>query len=141
METETVKGTVSSNVDDLRDLRELLLDRRPVAVRVQGSCMAPTLNDGQMILALHSREPRPGDVALLDAGGTLEVHRLLDRVRACGRTWYVHAGDAPGSRPGIADGKDVLGVVVAPPGGAVPVRARLLGFALRARALLDLLLR
>jgi hypothetical protein len=135
METEKSKATVNP---DLGDLREHLLGRRVVSVTVQGGCMSPSLRDGQMILVHRAREPRTGDVALLDAGGTLEIHRLLDRVRSRGRTWYVHSGDASGAACGIAGDADVLGIASAPPRGPVPLRARLVGLALRARALLHL---
>ena len=138
METGRSKGTVST---DLEDLRERLLGRHAVPVTVQGACMSPALADGEMILVHRTREPRRGDVALLDAGGTLEVHRLLDRVCSRGRTWYVHGGDASGAACGIAGESDVLGIASAPRARSVPVRARLLGLALRARALLDVLLR
>src|SRR5258708_39752385 len=116
METQPPKRPLESDLDDLR---ERLLGRRPVSVTVQGACMSPSLNDGQRILIHRTREPRTGDVALLDAGGMLEVHRLLDRVRGRGRTWYVHAGDAQGAVCGIAGEADVLGIPSAPPPGPV----------------------
>ena len=131
--------TDAAGIADQSELREILLDGRPVALTVKGYCMAPTLADGQLITALRAREPHPGDVALLEAGGVLEVHRLLDRVHARSGTWFIHSGDAPGSRPGVVDGRNVLGIVAAPPGGAVSLRARLLGFALRVRVLVRLL--
>lgn len=102
--------------------------------------MSPTLLDGQTVLVRRADEARPGDVALLDAGGTPEIHRLLDRVRVGHRTWYIHAGDAS-SACGVAGEGDILGLVTVSRRRAAPVRARMLGMALRARALISILMR
>jgi hypothetical protein len=130
-------GTADPDVDEIRGLLRL---RRAVPITVEGGCMAPTLRHGQTVLVRRPDEPRPGDVALLDAGGAPEIHRLLDRVRVGRRTWYVHAGDASVAC-GVAGEADILGVVAVSRPRAAPVRARLLGLALRARALLSILTR
>jgi len=102
--------------------------------------MAPALAEGQTVLVRHTDNPRPGDVALLDVRGVLEIHRLLDRIRAGRRTWYVHAGDAS-DVCGVAGGGDILGIVSAGSRPRIPLHARLLGLRIRARALLCLLTR
>ena len=103
--------------------------------------MAPAFADGQTLLVHRPDRVRPGDVALIDAGGTLELHRLLDRIDVGRRTWYVHAGDAS-SECGVAEEGDILGVVgAAGVRRTPPLRARLLGWVLRARALLHHLTR
>lgn len=102
--------------------------------------MAPAFRDGQTVLVRRAEDPRPGDVALLDVGGLLELHRLLDRVPSGRRTWYVHAGDAS-PVVGVAGEGDILGIVSSAGPRRIPIRARLIGIALRARALLDLLTR
>ena len=105
----------SPDADAIRDLLRL---RRAVPVTVQGGCMAPAFENGQTLLVHRPDRARPGDVALIDVGGTLELHRLLDRI-------------------GVAAEGDILGVVEAAGGRRKPpIRARLLGWALRARALL-----
>lgn len=130
-------GTDSTDVGDLRELLRL---RPAVPVTVQGDCMAPTLEDGQTVLVLPAEDLRPGEVALLEVGGTLEIHRLLDRVRAGRRTWYVHGGDGSGAC-GVAGAGDIVGRVAAPACRRSPFRGRLLGLGLRARALLGILMR
>jgi hypothetical protein len=102
--------------------------------------MAPAIPDGTLVLVTRPRPPRPGDTVLLDVGGTLEVHRLHDRIRGRSRSWVVHGGDAS-EVCGVASEADVLGIVAAPPlrprKGWTAIR---LGLLLRARALLNLLL-
>jgi hypothetical protein len=131
---ETVSRT------DADEIRKLLRFRLAVPVTVQGGCMAPTLTDGQVVLVRSPRDPRAGDVALLATRDGLEIHRLLDRVRAGRRAWYLHAGDAS-SACGIAGEDQIVGIVPAPPRPEIPIRARLLGLALRARALVSLFTR
>jgi hypothetical protein len=112
------------------------LDRRgATAVTVSGGCMEPTLKDGQMVLVHRARGPRPGDVALLEAGGSLEVHRLVGRVWAGSETWYVHKGDGS-PKVGLAKSAQVLGVVQAAPGGNPGPQAQLALLAFRLGALL-----
>jgi len=68
--------------------------------------MEPAFRDGQWVLVHRERPPRRADVALLDCGGTLDLHRL-----------GFHLGpwcDAQGRRepaPGIACRAEILGVV------------------------------
>jgi hypothetical protein len=61
--------------------------------------MAPTLRDGDVVLARPGRRPRPGDVALVRWSarpGQLSVKRLalsLDRTESDGGSWFA-LGDA-----------------------------------------------
>jgi hypothetical protein len=86
----------------LRDLA----DRGVATVTVSGTCMEPSLRDGQWVLVHRERPPRRGEVALLDCGGTLEVHRLGFHLGP----WWLHKGD---SSPhwGVARRREILGVV------------------------------
>jgi hypothetical protein len=101
--------------------------------------MRPTLAKGDWVLAHPAVDPRPGDVALLDASGWLEIHRLAARVSAGGPSWYVHLGDA-GESCGLARREQILAVI---PGlGRRPrpaVRAHAVGLGLRLGAVLDYL--
>lgn len=134
METELLPPTSPPASERLRaELRE----RGAVHVRVDGDCMSPTLRRGDRVWVERIRDPRPGDVALLDCRGWLEIHRLLDRIQIGPHRWYVHLGDAsPVS--GVAGPGDILGVVRTGgrrrPGPAVAARLR--GLALRVAALL-----
>lgn len=134
METERLPPT-SPPASEV--LRTELRDRGLAWVRVDGDCMRPTLRRGDRVLLERVADPRPGDVALLDCSGWLEIHRLIDRIQIGPHRWYVHLGDAS-PVCGVAGPADVLGVVRAAgrrrPGPAV--RARLRGLALRVGALL-----
>ena len=95
-----------------QDARAELGERGFLAVTVSGGCMRPALAPGQTVI-VRRRPPRTGDVALLEASGALEIHRLVDRIAVAGRSWYVHGGDA-GDRRGVARAEEVLGVVPVP---------------------------
>ncbi len=86
-------------------LRELA-ERGVAPVTVQGGCMEPALREGQWVLVHRERPPRRGDVALLDCGGTLELHRLGLHLGP----WWMHKGDAS-PHWGIARRAEILGVV------------------------------
>ena len=67
------------------------LERGRVEIRTRGLAMRPLLEPGDRV-RLERREPQPGDVALVEIGERLVLHRL---VRAQGDTWWVrgeHAG-------------------------------------------------
>jgi len=86
-------------------LRELA-ERGVAPVTVRGGCMEPSLRDGQWVLVHRERPPRRGEVALLDCGGTLELHRLGFHLGP----WWMHKGDAS-PHWGIARRGEILGVV------------------------------
>jgi len=86
----------------LRDLA----DRGYATVTVSGGCMEPRLHDGQWVLVHRERPPRRGEVALLDCGGTLELHRLGFHLGP----WWLHKGDAS-PHWGVARRPQILGVV------------------------------
>jgi hypothetical protein len=86
-------------------LRELT-ERGVAPVTVHGGCMEPALREGQWVLVHRERSPRRGDVALLDCGGTLELHRLGFHLGP----WWMHKGDAS-PHWGIARRGEILGVV------------------------------
>ena len=101
--------------------------------------MSPTLEENQLVLVRRADRHRVGEVALLDASGWLEIHRLVDRVQAGPRSWYVHMGDASFT-PGLASPEDLVGVIEAPgPRRNSARRAHLWGLALRLGALLSYL--
>ena len=134
METEPLPPTSPPASDRVRGE---LLARGGVHLRVDGDCMAPTLRRGDRVWVVRAADPRPGDIALLDCSGWLEIHRLIDRIQVGPHRWYIHLGDA-GPHCGVAGPADVLGIVRA--GGrrrpAPAVAARLRGLAMRVAALL-----
>jgi len=93
-------------VSEVSIVRRELAERGFAPVTVSGGCMAPTLADGQWVVVHRERQPRRGDVALLDCGGTLEIHRLGFHVGP----WWIHKGDAS-PRWGVARRREILGVV------------------------------
>lgn len=84
-----------------------------IGVTLRGGCMEPALREGRRVLVRRGDDPRPGDVALIDARGWLEVHRIVARFGLGPRRWFVHMGDAS-SMCGLAGRRDILGVVVDP---------------------------
>jgi hypothetical protein len=92
------------------EVSRALAERGVAPVVVSGGCMEPAFRDGQWVMVHVSRPPRPGDVALLNAGGVLELHRLGARA---GR-WFFHKGDASPAW-GVARREEILGIVDAPP--------------------------
>jgi hypothetical protein len=94
--------------------RKELDARGATAVTVSGGCMEPTFKDGQLVLAHRARKARTGDVVLLEAGGILELHRLLGRIDGGRVTWYVHKGDGS-PKVGLVRENQILGVVDARP--------------------------
>jgi hypothetical protein len=122
------------------ETRRLLETGAWLSVTVDGDCMSPTFRRGDVVLVRRGRAPRPGDVALLDAQGWLEIHRLVARVDVGPRRWYVHLGDGA-SLCGVAGPRDILGVVEtrAPRRPAPAPRAHLTALFLRLGALLDFL--
>lgn len=92
------------------ETRRALAEQGAVSVRVDGGCMEPLLPRGRRVTVLAARAFREGDVALIDARGTLLLHRLVGRV---GRR-FLHRGDSP-SPLGVAGPGDLLGVVAGVP--------------------------
>lgn len=91
---------------DPESVRRDLAARGYAAVTVSGACMEPSLHDGQWVVVHRERAPRLGEVALLDCGGTLEIHRLGLHLGP----WWFHKGDAS-PHWGIARRPQILGVV------------------------------
>jgi signal peptidase I len=91
---------------DVDAARRELLERGFTTVTVSGGCMEPALKDGQWVIARREARPRRGDVALLDCGGVLEIHRLGFHLGP----WWLHKGDA-GERWGVARRGEILGIV------------------------------
>ena len=61
------------------------LERGAVEIRTRGLAMRPLLEPGDRV-RLERRAPREGDVALVEIGERLVLHRL---VRQRGQTWWV----------------------------------------------------
>lgn len=91
---------------DRDHVRLELSERGFAAVTVSGSCMEPALRDGQWVIVHRQQPPRRGAVALLDCGGTLELHRLGFHLGP----WWLHKGDRS-PRWGLARRREILGVV------------------------------
>jgi hypothetical protein len=76
-------------------------------------------------------------VALLDASGWLEIHRLAARVSAGGAVRYIHLGDA-GETCGLARRDQILAVIAGLGRRPRPAtRAHAMALGLRAGALLE----
>lgn len=91
---------------DLESVRRELAGRGFATVTVSGGCMEPALHDGQWVVVHREQRPRLGSLALLDCGGTLEIHRLGFHVGP----WWLHKGDASPNW-GVARRQEILGVV------------------------------
>ena len=83
-------------------------------IRVRGPSMAPTLRDGDVVLARRTREPRSGDVVVVTwvtRPGQLSIKRAT---RPNGHGWHVE-GDNPHASTDSRDlgPAQVHGVVVA----------------------------
>ena len=91
---------------DIVDVRRELSERGYAPVTVAGGCMAPAMNEGDWVLVHRERQPRRGDVALLDCRGTLELHRLGFHLGP----WWLHKGDASPIW-GLVRRHEILGVV------------------------------
>lgn len=123
-------GAVAAG-SDAEEFRRALDATGSLWVRVSGDCMAPTVRDDQWVRVRRRSSHRVGDVALLDASGCPELHRLVDRIAAGPDAWYVHVGDNSDA-PGLAAARDLLGVVeVSRPRRKPAWRAHLWGLGLK----------
>ena len=71
--------------------------------------MEPTLPVGSVI-SFQFGIPRPGEVAVFQAGERIMVHRVLARWETRLGTYYVHAGDAGGASGMFAE-HELIGIV------------------------------
>lgn len=134
--TPKVAAEPVAGADKVAEIRHALRTTGSVWVRVSGPCMSPTLMENQLVQVRRADRLRVGDVALLDASGWLEIHRLVDRVQAGPKAWYVHMGD-DSFTPGLCSPQELLGVIdTAVPRRSPALRARLWGLALRLGVLL-----
>ena len=102
-------GTETSGLGCLRALAAEL----PLPVRVSGSCMAPALNDGEVVGVAPARFYLPGDVIAFRHAGTgrLRLHRVLGW-RPQGLKWaLVVQGDRCATHDGPVAVEHVVGKV------------------------------
>jgi polysaccharide export outer membrane protein len=124
-------------------LAALMEDGLSAALPVTGSSMEPTLRPGdRVVIAPCLGLPRPGQILMMRAGGTLVAHRLVRVEMRGGRRWYRTQGDAARALDAGVLREDILGHVVAVlrdgarltlDDGPVARRAALLRLALRRR--------
>lgn len=96
-------------------MRACLRDFGAVRFRVTGSCMAPLLPEGQVVVVSARRRPRWGDVVLVRQEEGLRLHRLVARPLFSPRgRWRTQGDRLPGPDAPLERG-DVLGTVVDPP--------------------------
>jgi hypothetical protein len=94
---------------------DMLRRGHEVRFEANGTSMAPTIADGETVLAepIDAGTVRLGDVVLCDLGARLVAHRLVrkDVITAHGTTTYVLRvrGDAPGAGVDQIAGRHVLG--------------------------------
>ncbi len=81
------------------------LERGAVEIRTRGLAMRPLLQPGDRV-RLERRTPREGDVALVEIGQRLLLHRL---VRRRGQTWWVR-GDTGAAGLGIIHEGQVVAI-------------------------------
>ena len=96
-------------------MRACLSDFGAVRFRVTGSCMAPHLPEGQVVLVSARRRPRWGDVVLVRQGEGLRLHRLVARPFLSTRGRWRTQGDRLPAPDAPLEVHDVLGTVVDPP--------------------------
>ena len=94
---------------------ELLRAGHPVAFRVSGISMDPTLHDGDRVTlaAIGPRTPRRGDMIAFRRGEQLVLHRVLSVITgANGDVRYLTAGDGLLYADGLQPATAVIGRVV-----------------------------
>lgn len=79
-------------------------------VHIEGSSMEPNFKLGDQVF-VHKSKPSIGDVALIDASGSLVLHRLVYSFSIGRNMWFIHKGDN-GKEWGLALEKQVLGVTL-----------------------------
>ena len=95
------------------ELLEQLITRAGSArVRCDGGSMEPTVRVGTDVEVRPCDRPRPGDVVLFRNRTGLVLHRVLWYIKPLDR--FVHIGDCPGARAGIASCDQILGVATVP---------------------------
>jgi hypothetical protein len=99
-------------------LRFVIANGVPVALRLIGRSMEPTLPRGSMVRVATlqpSEVLEVGDVVAIAAaaGDEVIVHRVLHAFAESGRDFIVHQGDAPGTSFAVASRQQVLARVIA----------------------------
>jgi hypothetical protein len=96
-------------------LRACLRECGAVHFRVTGSCMAPHLPAGRLVVVSAREQPRWGDVVLVRQENGLRLHRLVARPLFSARgPWRTQGDRLPAPDPPL-QAHDVLGTVVDPP--------------------------
>lgn len=99
------------------------------AVRLIGSSMGPTLPLGTRVEIEPCRRPMVGQVALLQSGPHLILHRLAGRFSIGGETWFLHTGDN-NPVPGLVRREDIVGFAPEARPFPLPVGTRVLSLGL-----------
>jgi signal peptidase I len=116
----------------LKRARELIRPVEPIPAQMDGwvvcggPSMAPTVTVGQRVRVRPCERLLPGDVVVFKSR-TGEVH-VLHRVvlTVPGLPWFVHMGDAPSAKPGLAHTVQVVGRATELPRRRLSKRALLL---------------
>jgi signal peptidase I len=82
----------------------------PIVLKLKGKSMSPLLNQGDILLAKKTDQIKLGDVAIIDSGGLLLIHKIVDIVLMGKKRWYIHKGEK-GSSFGITQDQQIIAKV------------------------------